>query len=208
MRTEWLSRATARYSYRLGVLTEMDRIQLNRNTKWNWTIGLVGLALALGSATLQGCTATQAKTSEPIAAPNLVRVGMPEAEIRAANSVFVFDEAGHFGKKTQYNSATTDATGASSVVHCRDGVCFGVEVKYGENGIKRTDAVALMRTLLSVGDSEPIEHDNADIRKNDATKRAEFFYFEKDLRGELHYALAPINRVNQIAVWYDQPADE
>ncbi len=192
--------------------------------------GLFCLATIGPALNLQACSGIQARESAPLTAPNLVRVGMPESLIREARSIFVYDERGHFGTKTQYNSASMNTGGGSLVVHCRDGVCFGVEVKYDENGVKRSDAVALMRQLLSIGDAAPVEHDDADITKNDAKRRAEFFYFEKDsaktepgagstggspaasalqgqpdvgLRGELYYAAAPSNRVNQIAVWYE-----
>ena len=130
-----------------------------------------------------------------------VRLGMSESKLSRSPDLFLFDEHGHFGSKTQYNGAI-DERGRVFVAHCRKGTLKGVEVKYSE-AVDRESSLHLMRSLLDVGDSKPIEHDEDDVKIGDCENRAEFFYFSGGLRATVHYAPGKDLLVRTLEVWSD-----
>src|SRR4029453_11339957 len=107
-----------------------------------------------------GCTTVGSTPRFRILSLDDVRIGMPQIAFAQATDLFFFDEHGHFGQKVQYNSKKTGAGGAAYIVHCRNGRCFGVEVKYPQSGIPRQTALKVMDRLLS--DTAPVisEHDD------------------------------------------------
>ena len=159
---------------------------------------------------LFACSAQAAKVQPPSASPAPlqsmaladVKLGVPVTVLASDSSLFVFDEHGHFGSKTQYNSVKRDADGGTYVAHCRDGSCFGVEIKYDAAGLDRKRALAVAERVAGQQVSGMQEHDDEDLKASDSQKGAgEFFYSRTGVRIELRYAPRSISNVAQVNVW-------
>jgi hypothetical protein len=167
--------------------------------KWkNSTFSQVTFSLIVA---LSCSIATSSALRQTLHSLDDLRLGISDEILIASKSIFSPDSFGHFGNKTQYDSVRPDKFGGTYSVHCRNGQCFGIEVKYPAPGINRVAAIATINNLLQGVASKITEHDDTDLRLKDAGSPGEFFYFSNIARAELFYNKDDYTKISQIDVW-------
>lgn len=133
--------------------------------------------------------------------PEDVKVGIETNKVRLSWKTFSYNESGHFGTKTQYESRRGDSEGGSYSLHCRDGKVFAVEVIYPA-GVERERSLALIRRVLQQDVSKPVEHDDEELRIKNCARPSEYFYFGNGKLGaQIDYADGSKRRIARVYCW-------
>lgn len=130
-----------------------------------------------------------------------VRVGMDTNRVRVSWKTFAYNEAGHFGKKIQYEAKHPDSHGGSCSLHCRDGKVYAVEIAYPA-GLSKEESVKIARSILDVGTAPADEHDEEELHIAGCEKPTEYFYFNGGkLCAQLDYKKDDHSHVTRVYCW-------
>ncbi len=130
-----------------------------------------------------------------------VRVGMATNNVRLSWKTFAYNEEGHFGQKTQFESRQRDPEGGTYSLHCRDGKIYGVEIIY-PSGLDKDKSLAAIQRILQKPVAKAIEHDDEELHMQGCNKPSEYFYFDDGgLGAQIDYAGSKDKRVVRIYCW-------
>jgi hypothetical protein len=133
--------------------------------------------------------------------PEGVSIGMPTSAPRLSWKTFSYNDQGHFGAKTQFESKNTDAFGGTYSLHCRDGKVYAVEINYPA-GLEKDKTEAIISRVTGHDPSKSEEHDAKELTMKGCEKPSEYYYFDKGKIGvQLDYGGTDKNRVSRIYCW-------
>jgi len=133
--------------------------------------------------------------------PDGVIIGMPSSAPRLSWKTFSYNEQGHFGAKTQFESRSTDALGGTYSLHCRDGKVYAVEINY-PGGVDRNRTLPIISKITGYDPAKSEEHDVKELSMKGCEKPSEYFYFNKGKIGvQLDFVGDKKSRVARIYCW-------
>ncbi len=132
---------------------------------------------------------------------NNVSLGMPTYKLRLSFKTFAYNEAGHFGNKTQFEGRQPDSFGGSYYLHCRDGKVYAVEVLYPA-GLEKNKSDQVLERILKTGLSKSQEHDISELSMKDCPKPSEYYYFDQGKVGaQLEHDQKEQDKIVRIYCW-------
>ncbi len=142
-----------------------------------------------------------ARTLRARVQPNSVVLGTHTSAVRMSWKTFRYNEKGHFGGKTQYESKSADSSGGNYTLHCRDGKVYAAEVFWGA-GVARDQALATLERLLQTKLSMQSSHDDLELKLNTCSKPSEYYYFNSGKSGaQLDYRDKSADFVGHLYCW-------
>jgi len=142
-----------------------------------------------------------ARTQRAKVQPNSVVLGTPTSAVRMSWKTFRYNEKGHFGGKTQYESKSSDSAGGNYTLHCRNGKVYAAEVFWGA-GVARDQAIATLERLLQTKLGTQSSHDDVELNLNTCTNPSEYYYFNSGKSGaQLDYRDKNSDSVGHLYCW-------
>lgn len=153
---------------------------------------------------IQACTGTQnqntpAKLKRGYLEFELVKVGIPEENVKKAIFSFAPDPNGTLGDKTQYLSRNLDANGGQYLIQCRNNLVYEVQVYHLKKPVTKDVAMATLKNLLP----QEARPDQPPAQNPDKQKpSSECLRFAGTYEGELVYANPASKGVTIINAWF------
>lgn len=142
-----------------------------------------------------------ARTQRAKVQPNNVVLGTPTNSVRMSWKTFRYNDKGHYGGKTQYESKASDSAGGNYTLHCRNGKVYAAEVFWGA-GVAREQAIATLERLLKTKLSAQSSHDDVELKLKTCAKPSEYYYFDSGKSGaQLDYRDGASGSVSHLYCW-------